>query len=230
MKTSSCAVTCSWLTKSASLRGRSERSSSSSPPSRASAIGSAAIGVVEAAARSSESREMLMPLPWSRRRASAAPISSSGVSPAAPLEQLLGLGQRVAEVHEPVASERARVVVWPGGERRHALLELAGDLLAQLDDHPLGGALADPGHRLEALRVAGGDRAQELARRAAREDRDRDLRADARRPRSGAGTGRAPPRRRSRRAASSRRGRPGGRAASRPCRWPARPSGSRRRP
>ena len=42
MKTSSCAVTCFWLTKSASLRGRSERSSSSSgPATRISAIGSA---------------------------------------------------------------------------------------------------------------------------------------------------------------------------------------------
>ena len=36
-----------------------------------------------------------------------------------------------------------------------------------------------PGHGLKALRVAGGDRAQELARRAAGEDRDRDLGADA---------------------------------------------------
>ncbi len=60
-----------------------------------------------------------------------------------------------------------------------AVLELAGDLLAQLDDHPLGGALADPRHGLEALRVAGGDRPQQLARGAAGEDRDRDLGADA---------------------------------------------------
>ena len=30
-------------------------------------------------------------------------------------------------------------------------LERAGDLLAQLDDDPLRGPLADPGHRLEAL-------------------------------------------------------------------------------
>ena len=42
------------------------------------------------------------------------------------------------------------------------------------------GPLADPRHRLEALRVAGRDRAQQLARGAAGEDRDRDLGADPR--------------------------------------------------
>ena len=83
--------------------------------------------------------------------------------------------------------------------------DAAGDLLAQLDDDALGGALADAGHRLEPRRVAGRDRVQELARRAAREHRERDLRA--RRPgrRSASGTARAPPRSRSRTGASRRR-------------------------
>ena len=52
------------------------------------------------------------------------------------------------------------------------------DLVAQLDDDPLGGALADPGHALEARDIAVGERADELARRAAAEHRERDLRPD----------------------------------------------------
>ena len=54
----------------------------------------------------------------------------------------------------------------------------AGDLLAQLDDDPLGRALADAGHRLQARDVAVGERRDELARRAAAQHRQRDLRAD----------------------------------------------------
>ena len=42
-------------------------------------------------------------------------------------------------------------------------LDLAGDLLAQLDDDPLSRPLADARNGLEPLRVAGGDRAQKLA-------------------------------------------------------------------
>ena len=78
------------------------------------------------------------------------------------VEQLLGLERRVAEVDEAVAGERAGVAALGRGHR-HLLLERAGDLLAQLDDDPLRGPLADPGHRLEAFGVAGGDRPQQVA-------------------------------------------------------------------
>ena len=57
------------------------------------------------------------PLPSAARR-SAAPISSSALSPSAPVEQPLGLGERVAEVHEPVAGEAARVAVLDARARR----------------------------------------------------------------------------------------------------------------
>ena len=52
------------------------------------------------------------------------------------------------------------------------------DLLAQLDDDPLGGPLADARDRLEASRVARRERRDQLARGAAGEHRQRHLRAD----------------------------------------------------
>src|SRR5207342_1658169 len=61
-----------------------------------------------------------------------------------PVEQPLGLERRVAEVDQAVASEATRVSLFRG--RHDALvLQLSGDLLAQLDDDPLRGPLADPG-------------------------------------------------------------------------------------
>ena len=103
--------------------------------------------------------------PRPRRCAGPSPISSSGVSPLARRRAAARPRRRVAEAERPVAGERARVVARRPAPAGDALVELAGDLLAQLDDDPLGGPLADPGHGLEALRVAGGDRAQQLARR-----------------------------------------------------------------
>ena len=50
-----------------------------------------------------------------------------------------------------------------------------GHLLAQLDDDPLGRALADARDRLEARGVAGGDRRDQLARRPAGEHGERHL-------------------------------------------------------
>ena len=97
------------------------------------------------------------------------------------VEQPLGLRRRVAEVEQAVAGQGARIL-GPADRDLGAVgvaLDLARDLLAQLDDDPLGGALADSRHRLEALGVAGGDRPQQLARRPARERRDRDLGPDA---------------------------------------------------
>ena len=116
----------------------------------------------------------------------AAPFSASSISSSArlalgPVEQLVGLLGPEAEPDQAVAGERARVV--GGRAADHDLVaDAAGHLLAQLDDDPLGGALADAGHRLEARRVAGGDRVQELARAAARQHRERHLRPHALNP------------------------------------------------
>ena len=92
-------------------------------------------------------------------------------------QQLVGLDDAEAELDEPVARQPARVVA----ARDHDLLRAAptaADLLAQLDDDPLGRALADPRHGLQPRDVAGGERLDQLARRAAAEHRERDLRAD----------------------------------------------------
>src|SRR6185436_21108656 len=101
-----------------------------------------------------------------------------GVAAVDAVEQLLGLQWRVAEVDESVAGKRTGVAV-VACRKRHLLLELSGDLLAQLDDDSLGSPFSDPRRGLEALRVAGGDRSQQLARRATGEHRDRHLRPDA---------------------------------------------------
>ena len=94
------------------------------------------------------------------------------------LEQAVRLLGREAEAEQAVARQRARVV--GGSAPDHDLLaHPAGHLLAQLDDHALGGALADPRHGLEAGRVARGDGVEQLARPAAREHREGDLRPDA---------------------------------------------------
>ena len=100
-----------------------------------------------------------------------------GVAALDAVEQLLGLQRRVAEVDQAVAGEAAGIAP-SASPAADLLLERPGDLLAQLDDDPLRGALADPGHGLEAFGVAGGDRSQQLARGAAGERRDGDLRAD----------------------------------------------------
>jgi len=59
------------------------------------------------------------------------------------VEQLVGLLRRVAEPDEALPRERARVVA--AGDDDVVDARPAGDLLAQLDDDPLGGALADAG-------------------------------------------------------------------------------------
>ena len=156
-----------------------------------------------------------------RRVRRPAAISSSALSPSAPSRRLLRLVERVAEVHQALAGQAARVVVLDRAAHRDALAELAGDLLAQLDDQPLGGPLADPGAAWNRFASPGGDRLQQLARGpAARGSRSRPW-ARSPTPRSGAGRGRAPPRWRTRTAPASRRARRDGRAASPPCRSPA---------
>ena len=88
-------------------------------------------------------------------------------------ERLLGLDERVAELDERVAGDelarRARL-----GDRRRL-----GERALELEHDPLGGLLADTGNRLEARRVLERDRALELVRRGARDDGERDLRADS---------------------------------------------------
>ena len=121
MKTSSWLVTCSWATNSARLR-RSQRAvelvlaarlwrwPSARPRSGCTAIRVAASmlgsGTIPRDALVAH-RQPLAPLSVEPR--SAASISSSGVSPSARAEQRLGLGERVAEVHQPVASKQARL-------------------------------------------------------------------------------------------------------------------------
>ncbi len=92
------------------------------------------------------SREMPMPRRPLRRRGEARRRSGPrGALASAPSSSRSASGRRVAEVDEAVAGEHAGIVAGP----RTAIagtpsVELAGDLLAQLDDHPLGGSLADP--------------------------------------------------------------------------------------
>ena len=166
---------------------------------------------------------------------SAWAIRSSGVSPGAPSSSASASCGEKPRPTQAVARERARVVGARDRDRRRS--SDGADLLAQLDDDPLRRALADARHGLQARRVAGRDRGQQLARRAAGEHGERHLRADATARRSAAGTGRAPPRWRSRRAAARRRARSGACGASPACPTagrgaasrPTPPAGSRRR-
>ena len=105
------------------------------------------------------------------RARSACAISSSALSPSRVARAAASTSpRRVAELEQPVARERRAARRRAGPRRARDLLDAvavrAADLLAQLDDDPLGRALADPRHRLEARRVAGRDRADQLARRA----------------------------------------------------------------
>ena len=106
---------------------------------------------------------------------SAWAIRSSGESPGAPSSSLSASWWREAEADEPVAREHPRVVAAGDHDR---VVGHGADLLAQLDDDPLRRALADPGRRLQPRGVAGGDGAQQVARRAAGEHRERHLRPD----------------------------------------------------
>src|SRR5205823_2887947 len=75
-------------------------------------------------------------------------------------QQPVGLLGSEAEARQSLARERARVVAARDDDAL-AVATLA-DLLAQLDDDALGGALADAGYGLEAGGVAGGDGVEEL--------------------------------------------------------------------
>src|SRR5258708_20864174 len=105
--------------------------------------------------------------PGGRRapRAAARPAAAGGGG-AGPLHPGGGEPPRVLLLAAPRLD-----LLWPG--RRGGAV---GDLLAQLDDDRLGRAVADPGHGVEAGRIAGGERREQLAGPAGGEHGERDLR------------------------------------------------------
>ena len=95
-----------------------------------------------------------------RRSAASPTLTRSSVLALGVGQRRLGLGHREAERDERIARREVRVV----GRRRAApagldRLERRGaELVAQLDDDPLRGALADAGDGREQRQVAGRDR------------------------------------------------------------------------
>jgi len=81
------------------------------------------------------------------------------------VEQLLGLLGGEAEPDEAVTRQKPRIVA--AGDHDRVVGGGGADLLAQLDDDPLGGALADALDGLQPCGVAGRDRGEQLARGAA---------------------------------------------------------------
>ena len=80
----------------------------------------------------------------------ACAIRSSGVLARRAVEQLLGLGGGEAEPDEALAGQQARIVA--AGDHDRVVGRRGADLLAQLDDDPLGRALADRPARPAAAR------------------------------------------------------------------------------
>src|SRR5262249_39361198 len=156
MKIPSCSVTWTWLTKSSSRGGRSERSKASSAATdRASWIttsspsGSSSMPGVRIPLPGS----IVIPGPSSRRLRTRRAAGGGLHDPLRPLalglrEQLLRLGRRVSQIEETLARHRARVVLGVHDGPVGVRLDLTRHLLAQLDDDPLGRPLADPGHGL----------------------------------------------------------------------------------
>ena len=193
IETPSCSLSASWPTNSSS-RARAQRGVDARPRGARAGPG---CGRRRGADRSSP-----------RRPCSAWAIRSSGVSPGAPSSSLsasCGLKPRPSRPSRASSRGSSPRVITIGVARG-----ARADLLAQLDDDPLGRALADPGHGLQPRGVAGRDGAEQLARRAAGEHGQRHLRPDRTARRSASGTGRAPPRWRSRSSSS---------ASSRTIRW-----------
>src|SRR4051812_32085908 len=173
MKISSCSLTRGCPTNSDSLRGRNDWSSSSSTVRTGDWIR------CSAASRSSTPGVRMRPLTagppcecasCGRPCAQRALDQLLGGLAVGARKQLLRLLDREAEPDEAVTGHRPRIVGAPDDDA----VALA-DLFAQLDDDPLGRALADPGHGLEALGVAGCDRVQQLAGRSPRQHGERHL-------------------------------------------------------
>src|SRR5207253_2682929 len=95
-------------------------------------------------------------------------------------EALLGFGEGEAELDEGVASDHVRAR--RAGDRGDRLGGDRAELLLQLHHDALGDLAADAGDRLEALRVVERYGAAQLRRRRAGDDREGDLRPDARDP------------------------------------------------
>ena len=169
MNRASWPLSCSWPTKSSSRCGRSERSSSSSPGRAAGTWTLTSRGRRRSCrlhGRAQRGRDQLL---------------GRGVSPAA------ARGARRASPPPPRGRSRARrgprararAAPAPPARAAARAASSPANTLAQLDDHALGRLLADPGHDLEALRVAGRDRRAQLRDARARERRERHLRPDA---------------------------------------------------
>ena len=184
----SCSLIRSWPTKSSSLRGRSERSSSSSSTCERRARGTVSSrGPPQGEADALLGRKL-------------------GIDVG---ERALGVDERVAELDERVARDEV-------GRTRGGRLERGRrELLLQLEHDALRGLAADARDRLEAGRVVERDRAAELGAAATRTRSRARPSGRPRRPRAGARTARAPRRRRTRRAAVRPRGR-GGRSRPSP--------------
>src|SRR3954469_14277136 len=180
MATPSWALSASWPTNSSRRRGRRDTSSSSSARrpgvwmrSRLSAatpgvrIRSGVIGRPPACGWRSGS---------SPRLAQRVRDQVLGRLAGGAVEQLVGLLGGEAEADQAVAGEQPRVVAPRADDR--VVRRGGADLLAQLDDDPLRRALADTLDRLEPRRVPRRHGGEQLARRAAGEDGERDLGAD----------------------------------------------------
>src|SRR6187551_480848 len=183
----SCSLILSWPTNSSSELGRSDRSSSSSSgrtPGARNCV-SAALLTPQRPFQRSGRRTQTAPRakPASPDRDTASGVSCSRLERLAHAllgrqarvgrgQRLLGLGHRPAELDERVARDRVGLA----GDRRRFLHR--AELLLQLEYDPLRGLLADSRNRLEARRVLQRDRAAQVGGRRARDDRQRDLRAD----------------------------------------------------
>ena len=133
IETPSCSLSASWPTNSSSRRGRSVASSSSS--ARSCGVWTRSmpgVRIIGARALQRVGDQVL------------------GRVAGRAVEQLLGLLRREAEPDEAVARQQPRVVAARDDDR--VVGRRGADLLAQLDDDPLRGALADRPGRPAAAR------------------------------------------------------------------------------
>ena len=167
--TASCSRSVSWPTNSASRRGRSERSSSSSA-TRYGVWMRVAVLAHPLTPRSCASR-------------SAAAISSSGVSRLGVAQQLLGLAGRVAELDQAFARQRPGLLPRRGGRGSARPPARSGGSCAPTFSRSStmirsAVRLPIPGTAWKRAASPGGERGEQLARAACREHGERDLGPD----------------------------------------------------